>query len=88
MLRHASTGWTADRPYATVVSRKKGMSSNICKCASLVVKNLEHSVKTSAGPSKGTYKEEDGDTKLPGIPQGTAHITAIHTLISDTILEP
>ena len=76
------------RPYATIVSRKKGMPSNIYKCASLVVKNLEHSVKTSAGPSQETYREEDGDTKLSGIPQGTAHIMAIHTLVSDTILEP
>ena len=43
---------------------------------------------TSAGPSQGTYKEEDGNTKLSGIPQGTAHIMVIHTLVSDTILEP
>ena len=64
------------------------MTSNTCKCASLVVKNLEHSVKTSAGPSQGTYREEDGNTKLSGIPQGTAYIMAIHTLVSDTILEP
>ena len=77
-----------DRPYATIVSRKKGMNSNTCKCANLVVKNLEHIVKTSAGPSQGTYREEDSDTKLPGIPQGTTHIMAIHTLVSDTILEP
>ena len=64
------------------------MTSNTCKCASLVVKNLEHNVKTSAGPSRASYKEEVGDRKLSGIPQGTAHIMAIHTLVSDTILEP
>ena len=73
---------TVDRPYVTIMSRKKGMSSNICKCASLVVKNLEHSVKISAGPSQGACKEEKGDTKLSGIPQGTAHIMARQALVS------
>ena len=47
-----------DRPYATVVSRKKGMSSNICKCASLVVKIWSTVSKPVLDPPKGRARKK------------------------------
>ena len=64
------------------------MTESCCKCVSQVVRRLRHSVKTSAGVSVKSYRQEDGDVELKGIPQGTAHIMAMHTMVSDTIIAP
>ena len=67
---------------------KKKMTKSCCKFASQVVCNLRHFVKTSAGVSATCYRQEDGNVELTGIPQGTAHIIATHTMVSDTMLAP
>ena len=74
--------------YALVLRMKKRMTESCCKCASPVVRKLCHSVKTNAGVFAKSYRQEDGDDELTGIPRGTAHIVAMHTMVSDTMLAP
>ena len=74
--------------YASVLCTKKRMTKTCCKCASQVVRNLRHFVKTSTGVSATCYCQENGDVELTGIPQGTAHIMAMHTMVSSTMLDP
>ena len=45
-------------------------------------------VKTSAGVLTKSYRQEEGDVELTGIPQGTARIMATHTLVPDMMIEP
>ena len=54
--------------YASVLCMKKRMTKSCCKCASQVVHNPLHFVKTSAGVSATYYRQEDSDVELTGIP--------------------
>ena len=74
--------------HASALCTKKRMTKSFCKCASQVVRNLHHYVKTDAGVSANFYRQEDGDVELTGIPQGTARIMDVHTMVSDTMLAP
>ena len=74
--------------YTSVLCMKKKMTKSCCKFASQVVCNLRHFVKTSAGVSATCYRQEDGNVELIGIPKGTTHIIATHTMVSDTMLAP
>jgi hypothetical protein len=67
-------------------ARKKGMPMNACKCRAMLVEKFERPVKTAAGISTATYKQEEGETRMGGEVQGKPDNMQLWTMQSDTLL--
>eukprot|EP01082_Thalassiosira_pseudonana_P016004 g13600.t1 g13600 contig9:10029-12311(+) len=72
---------------SSMISQKFGMPKSVCECRAKVVKSMERFVRTAAGTSKHSYKQEETDTPLSGEIQGKGDIMALWTLQSHTMLE-
>ena len=53
---------------------------------SATVRAVKKTVRTAAGASVASYREEPGDTQIAGEIQGKGNVMALWTLISDSVL--
>ena len=65
---------------------KYGMTHNVMVSRNLVMSRMEHSIRSTHGNLKQTYRQETGDTELAGETQGKADVACIWSLLSQTIL--
>jgi hypothetical protein len=72
--------------YSYIFARKKGMPKNACKCRAMLVEKFERPVKTAAGISTATYKQEEGETRMGGEVLGKPDNMQLWTMQSDTLL--
>ena len=71
---------------SSLVSMKKGMTSNVCESRAKVMRQMKRHVRLGAGTSTNKYQEEDGDTPLEGEIQGKGDVMGLWALVSDSIL--
>ena len=65
---------------------KKGTPRTTCHARSATVRAVKKTVRTAAGTSVASYREELGDTQMAGEIQGEGNVMTLWTLISDSIL--
>jgi hypothetical protein len=70
----------------SLISMKKGMPKNACKCRAELVEHFKRPVKTAAGISRDTYKLEPGEIKMGGEVQGKPDNMQLWTMTSDILL--
>ena len=71
---------------SSVVAMKKGMPVTVCDARSRTVRKMTRQVRTAAGTSSVTYREETGDVPLAGEIQGKGDVMGLWTLVSDSII--
>ena len=72
---------------STIIARKFGMAPSIMKARNLVMKAMEHHVKTQHGVSSTSYKQTPNEPIMAGEIQGKADPACLWNLESQTLLQ-